>query len=240
MAATEQRHWWFVARRKIFAEALAFNNTQPAASIVDMGCGTGGNLGFLQQFGDVTGLELNPEAATMAAMHGQVVCGGDTYAWPIAMNLVDTFTAFDVLEHIPDDKSALVNLFASLKPGGRLIVSVPAYQWLWSEHDAALHHQRRYVLPDIVKLAISVGFTVEYASYHNCLLFPVSCMLRIISRISGGRAGVDENRVPVPLLNRLLQAVYSFERHIVKRQWRMPFGLSIITVLRKPGIAAQG
>ncbi len=234
MAATEQQHWWFVARRTIFSEVLGFNDAQPMANIVDVGCGTGGNLQFLRQFGDVTGLELNPEAATMAATHGQVVCGGATHAWPIAMNSVDTFTAFDVLEHIPDDKSALLNLFASLKPGGGLILSVPAYQWLWSEHDEALHHQRRYVLPNVVKLATSVGFSVEYVSYHNCLLFPVSCMLRIISRISGGRAGVDENRVPARSLNRLLKAVYSFERHIIKRQWRMPFGLSIIAVLSKP------
>lgn len=237
MAATEDRHWWFVARRKIFCEALSFSKPHPAQRIVDIGCGTGGNLSLLQQFGDVIGLELNPDAANMAATHGQVVVGGETQLWPIAANSVDTFTAFDVLEHIPDDKTAALNLFASLKPGGRLVLSVPAYQWLWSQHDESLHHHRRYVLPDIVTLATSVGFSIEYISYHNCILFPVSLMLRIISRFSGGLLGADENRVPAQPINLPLQAIYSFERHIVKRKWRMPFGLSIIAVLRKPGAA---
>ncbi|MGI9292801.1 MAG: class I SAM-dependent methyltransferase [Pseudomonadales bacterium] len=237
MAATEDRHWWFVARRKIFTEVLGSSTLPAAQQIVDVGCGTGGNLTLLRQFGDVVGLELNADVVTMAATHGQVVLGGDTRSWPIAANSVDMFTAFDVLEHIADDKSAMLNLFASLKPGGSLVLSVPAYPWLWSEHDESLHHQRRYVLPDIVTLAASVGFSVEYASYHNCILFPVSFMLRIVSRFSGGLFGVDENRVPAQPINRLLQAIYSFERHIVKRKWRMPFGLSIIAVLRKPGAA---
>lgn len=234
MAASEQEHWWFVSRREIFAELLRTLAPPAGASIVDLGCGTGGNLNLLGQFGDVTGLELNPEAAVLAAAHGRVVVGGATHAWPIAENSVQLFTAFDVLEHIADEYSALANLFSSLVRGGILILSVPAYQWLWSGHDVALHHQRRYVLRDIVKLAAPAGFSVEYASYHNCLLFPVACMLRGISRLSAGRIAVDENHVPAQPLNRLLRTVYRAERHIIKHRWRMPFGLSIIAVFRKP------
>ena len=160
--------------------------------------------------------------------------GGDSRYWPIAGSSVDTITAFDVLEHIPDDTGALRNIFSSLQPGGILILSVPAYQWMWSEHDEALHHQRRYTRSEILALAGSSGFCVEYASYHNCLLFPLSLLLRMLSRWSGGRLGISENAMPAKPINTLLRIIYSLEGHIVKRRWRLPFGLSIVAVLRKP------
>ncbi len=235
MAEVENKHWWFVARRTLFAEALRCVDHAPGDAIVDIGCGTGGNFALLQAYGDVIGLELDAVAAGMAGAHGQVIRGGDTDGWPIAANSVGTFTAFDVLEHIVDDKAALENLFTSLKPGGRLILSVPAYGWLWSQHDELLHHQRRYLAREISSLAESAGFRVDFVSYHNCILFPVSVLLRLLSRLSGGRLGVDENRVPSPLINGLLRMIYSLERHLVKRRIRLPFGLSIIAVLSKPG-----
>jgi SAM-dependent methyltransferase len=237
MAMIENRHWWFVARRALFAEVLRPNIPEPGSILVDVGCGTGGNLRFLGAYGAVVGLELNAAAAQIAAAHGQVVRGGDTEFWPIAENSVTTFTALDVLEHIPDDKTAMIRLFASLKPGGILLLSVPAYRWLWSEHDELLHHQRRYNRRDVTELAASAGFSIDYVSYHNCILFPVSVFLRVLSRLSGGRIGIDENRVPPPPINGLLRKVYSLERHLVRNRVRLPFGLSIMAVLRKPASA---
>jgi SAM-dependent methyltransferase len=240
MADVENKHWWFVARRTLFAEALYANqhakDRNSDDTIVDIGCGTGGNFALLRGYGEVIGLELDATAAAMAGAHGRVIRGGDTDCWPIAANSVGAFTAFDVLEHIVDDRAAVRNLFASLKPGGRLILSVPAYGWLWSRHDELLHHQRRYLAREISSLALSAGFRVEYISYHNCILFPLSIVLRLLSRLSGGRLGVDENRVPSPLINGILRMIYSLERHLVKRRIRLPFGLSIIAVLCKPGV----
>ena len=235
MADIENKHWWFVARRVLFAETLRSVDHIPGDAIVDIGCGTGGNFALLQAYGEVTGLELDAVAAAMAGVHGRVIRGGDTGHWPIAANSVGTFTAFDVLEHIVDDSAAMANLYASLKPGGSLILSVPAYGWLWSRHDELLHHQRRYLARDIRSLAQAAGFEIRYISYHNCILFPVSVILRLVSRLSGGRLGVDENRVPSPLINGLLRMIYSLERHLVKKEIRLPFGLSIIAVLSKPG-----
>jgi len=140
-----------------------------------------------------------------------------------------------VLEDIEDDQAALDSIFASLRPGGRLLLSVPAYQWLWSEHDERLHHQRRYVVAQINSLARSSGFVVDYISYHNCLLFPLSLLTRLLSRLSFGRLRVDENRVPWAPVNALLRIIYSLERHLLKRRIRLPFGLSIIAILRRPG-----
>ena len=134
------------------------------------------------------------EKTELASTRGRVVLGGDVHFWPLAARSIDTFTAFDVLEHIPDDQAAMANLFNTLKPGGRLILSVPAYQWLWSQHDELMHHQRRYLARDISSLARSAGFNIDYISYHNCILFPVVVFFRLISRIFDGRVVVDENR----------------------------------------------
>ncbi len=238
MAEVENEHWWFVARRSLFSELIRSTHpdTVQGAVIVDVGCGTGGNFALLRAYGEVVGLELDAVAAAMAGAHGQVIQGGDSACWPIAANSVGTFTAFDVLEHIADDKAAMTNMFASLKPGGRLILSVPAYGWLWSQHDELLHHQRRYLARQISSLARGVGFEVRYISYHNCMLFPLSVLLRLLSRLSGGSLSVDENRVPAPPINWLLRTIYSLERHLVKRRIRLPFGLSIMAVLLKPGV----
>ena len=235
MAEVENRHWWFVARRCLFREVLALCRLDPAATIVDLGCGTGGNFGLLKNYGQVLGLELDPAAAQIASARGPVVQGGAEQRWPLAPASIDAVTAFDVLEHIDDDQAALANIFASLRPGGRLILSVPAYQWLWSEHDELLHHRRRYVAGQVDSLARGAGFTVDYISYHNCLLFPVSLLSRMLSRLSFGRLRVDENRIPWAPVNALLRITYGLERHLLKRRIRLPFGLSIIAILSRPG-----
>jgi SAM-dependent methyltransferase len=233
MAAVEDRHWWFVSRREIFSRLLGRFAPAAGGLIVDLGCGTGGNLGMLRHHGAVVGLEMDPAAAAVAARRGNVVQIDADAGWPLAADAVDVVTAYDVLEHIEDEQQVLRRVHATLKPGGRLILSVPAYQWLWSAHDDVLHHLRRYRSSDLAALAAATGFEVEYLSYHNLVLLPVAMVTRVLSRLLGG-AVADENRVPPRPVNALLRMVYSAERHLLGRGWRLPFGLSIVAVLKRP------
>ena len=229
--ALEDAHWWFLGRRAIVRAFLQAH--LPAAErrrVLDVGCGTGGMLPLLAEFGQVTALDESAEALAFAQkraggarlLHGAVPDGlpaGETF---------DLVTAFDVLEHIPRVEAAAGRLRAALAPGGCLVVTVPAYAFLWSEHDVTNHHQRRYTEALLRQHLAAGGLAVQRASYFNTWLFPAVVAARLLAP---AKAGTSDLTLPTTLVNRALRALFSSERHLVPRV-RLPFGVSLVALAR--------
>ncbi len=143
----------------------------------------------------------------------------------------DLIAALDVLEHVGSDRAAVQALGARLRPGGLLIATVPAFRFLWSGHDAIHHHRRRYRRVELSALVREAGLEPLVLTYFNMLLFPPIAALRLLARLFG-RAGGDD-ALPGRLLNRVLEAVFGLERHVVGRI-PLPFGVSLLVIARRP------
>ena len=234
MAALDAEHWWFVARRQILAELIRREIRPPeGARILEVGCGTGHNLAMLSQFGRVEATELDDTARGIATQRlGRAVLSA---ALPdLSMFPADTFdliALLDVLEHVADDEAALTAIHARLKPGGRLLVTVPANPWMWTAHDAAHHHHRRYRKGELAALARRTGFAIDLLSPFNSLLFPPIAAARLVGKATG-RESADDAMPPQPV-NALLRTVFGLERWLIGRV-PMPFGVSLVAILRRP------
>jgi SAM-dependent methyltransferase len=245
MAQTQQDHWWFSARRRILEAVLRRLPLPRPARVLEVGCGTGGNLRMLLRFGPVDAVEMDEYAIAVARTQGS---GADVRkGWlPEAIPFeparqYDLVCLFDVLEHCQDDRSALGALSSLLAPGGRLLVTVPAYQWLFGAHDRAHHHFRRYTVRRLRKTARDAGFEVCRSGYFNTLLFPLVAARRLLARAGLGDSDTDA-RMPSPVINRLLATVFGFEASLVPL-FAFPFGTSVIAVLRRaerPGEGLRG
>lgn len=235
MARAEGGHWWFVGRRQIIASLLSRLFPSDNIDILEVGCGTGGNLAMLSDFGRVTAVEKNAWAAEYAQnkFGGRTdVLSADFLELDFSGRRFDLICAFDVLEHLQDDVSALQRMADMLADNGRILVTVPAYKWLWSNHDRKLHHYRRYHRNELVVMINSLPLKIEFISYFNCLLFPLSVCLRaldvfLLKDLSSQTSYVDG------LLNTMLLKIFSSERHLL-RYARLPFGLSLLVILRNP------
>lgn len=233
MAALEDQHWWFLGRRRILSEILDRLVRLPAGSdILEAGCGTGGNLAMLAKFGRVSGFEPDEEAREHASTKGNfdIRVGRLPNDVPFGSQSFDLTVAFDVLEHVDDDLGSLKALRESLRPGGWLLVTVPAFPFLWSAHDETHEHKRRYVKSDLVERAQEAGFTPVYTSYYNSLLFPVIVAIRQFKKLFGIHHGDDES-LPSPTLNRLLAILFESERHLLVRM-TLPVGVSLLLLAR--------
>ncbi len=234
MAALEDRHWWFAARRRILTEVLARLVALPAAPrLLEAGCGTGGNLAMLSRFGEVAAFEPDAEARRMAREKSgfDVRDGRLPGDIPFEPGGFDLVAAFDVLEHVEDDLASLRALHAQLCPGGSALITVPAFDFLWSRHDERHHHKRRYAKDALVGRAAAAGFTPVVATCFNSLLFPLIAGVRLGKRILGLDEVEDEVMPPYPI-NRILHAVFASERHLVGRV-PLPLGVSLLMIARK-------
>jgi SAM-dependent methyltransferase len=243
MAAHEDRHWWFAGRRAVIAALLDRMDLPVHPSIVEAGCGTGGNLDMLGERGVVRAFEPFGEAVDIAKDRHptiEVRAGELPRRLPYPDASFDLVAALDVLEHVDDDVGAMASLVQLARPGGWIIVTVPAHQILWGSHDRRLHHQRRYGRRQVRDLAIGAGAEVTFETAYNTVLAPIAIAYRFIERVVGRDFG-NQERMPPALMNDVLAACFKLERHFVARG-RVPFGLSYALVLRRPaaGAAAGG
>jgi SAM-dependent methyltransferase len=236
-ARYEDNHWWCRGRRAVVREVLRTSLT-PSASrrVLDVGCGTGGMLAMLQEFGEVEGLESSADAIARCQERfpSVRVRQGELPDGLAAGSDYDLICAFDVIEHIPDAVGALASMRAGLAPGGTLICTVPAYQFLWSEHDVLNHHQRRYTRALLQDQLIAAGLQPTFSSYFNTALFSPIAAVRLAQRVlrgtpNGSGAPHSDFSVPPAPVNRLLEAIFSAERFLVPRL-PLPFGVSLISV----------
>lgn len=233
MARAQHVHWWLRARREILDRVIARLGLPAGARLLEIGAGTGANLAMLGRHGELCAMESDDFARQHAsAASGVAVLSGHLPdAVPFADHSFDLVCLLDVLEHIDDDRAALRRVRDLLRPGGRVLLTVPAYQWLYGAHDRAHHHRRRYTACEVRRAAQEAGFDVQRCGYFNTLLFPLVVARRIGQR-SGGATDSGDAALPAALLNRLLHAVFSCERWLVPRLL-FPFGTSVLAVLAR-------
>ena len=231
----ETFYWWFVARRKLLASTLkAIVKPTGDAQMLDIGCGTGINFSTLSRFGKVFSVDSSQEAMKFSRMRGVdplVLSGTETLAF--ATETFDVITILDVLEHIDDDLAALGEIHRVTKSGGLLVITVPAYGFLWSEHDEALHHRRRYAASELRNKLTRAGLEVERVSYYICFLFFPILIVRFLQSIFKKSIHPKTSHVILPeWINSFLIFILDCERYFLK--WiNFPFGVSLICVARK-------
>jgi 2-polyprenyl-3-methyl-5-hydroxy-6-metoxy-1,4-benzoquinol methylase len=229
----EASHWWFEGRRRVIDAVLRrWLEPREGRTLLDVGCGTGGMFPLLQRFGRVEGAEYAAEARERArakfpgvpvspcALPAQLPAG----AW-------DVVTAFDVVEHVAEAVESLAAMRARLAAGGQLVLTVPAFQFLWSQHDQANHHLRRYTRGLLARQLEAAGLRLTYASYFNTLLFPVVAAVRAVHRLLPaleGPARADLAPSP-PAVNWVLTGLFGAEAGVVSRV-PLPYGVSLIAV----------
>lgn len=233
----EQRHWWFRAKRRIVLSLLARHlRVEPGrrAKVADLGCGCGATLAELQQKYDAIGVDGSELAVEFSRRRGVNVVQG---LLPDGLRLpageFDAVVMLDVLEHLDDDAASARAAADLLRPGGIFLVTVPAYQWLFSEHDKAHHHKRRYTAPQVRTLLGSAGLHVELCSYMNTALFPLAVAARLADRFRPASHGAVRGlSVPPAPVNAAFEWTFAAERHLLGRL-PLPFGLSVVSIARK-------
>ncbi len=238
MYEIEDTYWWYVGMRHIFLSLI--DNHYHANSklrILDAGCGTGGNLGHLRRYGRVTGIDLSSEAIRFCSLRDRQGCDliqSSLKGVPFHDAVFDLVTSFDVICYIDEDLLALQELSRVLKPGGRLIVNLPSYGLLRSEHDVAVCIEKRYTSSQLAGMMERAGLTIERITYANTLLFPIEAVVRIARKWPARSISEAKSDLIVlpPIINRWLTKVLSLEARLLQRV-NLPFGLSVIGVGRK-------
>jgi len=231
MAELDQTHWWYVARRHILAEVIRRIAKPPGdARILEIGCGTGHNFAMLGAFGAVDGLEVDDAARKFASERLGKPVGSARLPdlEGIAENRYDLIALLDVLEHVEDDLAALTSIRTRLKPGGRILVTVPANRWMWSAHDTVHHHFRRYNSSDLRHVIAAAGLKADLFTHFNTLLFPLAAAFRILGKLTGREEADDAQ--PVAPLNAVFSRVFGLECHLLGRV-SLPFGVSLLALL---------
>lgn len=231
MAALDQTHWWYVARRQILSDLIAREVRPPAAArILEIGCGTGHNFPVFTPFGTLDAMEIDEAARAIATQRlGRPVGAAPLPELPgIADASYDLIALLDVLEHIEGDLAALASIRSKLRPGGKILLTVPANAWMWSAHDTVHHHFRRYNQKTLSALIAQAGLRIDMISHFNSLLFPLAATVRLVGKMSG-REEADDAQPAAPV-NALLTKLFACERHLVGRL-PLPFGVSLVAIL---------
>jgi len=235
MFRIEQSHWWYTGRRKIlksFVADICRRVTDRRPRILDVGCGTGANLLMLSQFGDAEGVDISEDALAFCRERGlEKVKLGAGEALPYDDGTFDLVTGLDVVEHMDDDLAGLREMRRVLRPGGRVLLFVPTFMFLWGVQDDVSNHRRRYRLPELQRVLEQAGFEIERMTYANITFFLPILLMRKLMRLTGIKAE-SENNINVSALNGVLGSVFGAES-IVLRFMNIPFGVSGLCVARK-------
>ncbi len=241
MAATEATHWWFVGRRAVIDAVLDGINLPPAGTILEAGCGTGGNLATLARRGKIAAFEPHIDAIAFAQNkfpEADIRQGALPSELPYDEGSFDLVAALDVLEHVHADADSARALVSLVRPGGWLIVTVPAHQALWGSHDRRLHHRRRYGRRQLLDLFGDGDVELVRITPFNIVLSPIAVIYRCGERWLGLDLGNQERNLPRPI-NALLGALFSAEAGMVRRSVPIPFGLSYAAVFRRRPCASS-
>lgn len=238
MADFEKSYWWHRGRLSLLDVLIKdyLNRSGEGIKILEIGCGTGEVTKFLSHYGTVTALDISPEAINFARERGiKDTILGDVNQIDLSpfRERFDLIVALDVLEHIQDDVETIRRVQQMLKSGGYFIVCVPAYKFLWSEHDEALHHKRRYHSFEIMKKLKDGGFKIVKKTYFVTFAFPVIAIYRILSNFIGRSAYPQTSYIYLPkVLNELMIKVLKIETFLT-RLISLPFGSTITVVVKK-------
>jgi len=236
----EETHWWWIGRKNIIKSLLYSKRLKNKNIILDAGCGTGSNITFFSQFGTTYGIDISSTATKFCRMRGiKNVLTGDVSKLPYKNSFFDIVSCMDVLEHIENERKAIKEIFRVLKPGGVFILTVPALPFLFSKHDNAQGHFRRYNRKYLSKLLKSCGFEKDRISYFNTLLsFPI-IIFRLLSKLEpfSGLADFDAkinyDIYKAHVFNKLLASIFSLEAKMLKKT-DIPFGVSLVAFYKKP------
>jgi SAM-dependent methyltransferase len=228
----EERHWWYRGRRRVLADVIERMDMAGQPRVLDAGCGSGRNMIELARYGKVTGVELSSTSVRLARERdvGEVL-EGSLMQMPLEDDSFDLAVCLDVIEHLEDDVGALRELRRVVAPGGHLLVTVPAYQWLWSSHDEINHHHRRYSRKTLLQASTAAGWRCERTTHFNSLLLPVAMTLRVLDRFTpkATNSSLDLWVPPAPV-NWLLQRPLDLEAAVIRRGLGIPAGLSLLAV----------
>ncbi len=236
MNRVEDSHWWYVGRRAIldsFLEQIVQSSKLKVQNpkILDVGCGTGGNLEMLAKFGAAEGVDVSDDALEFCKSKGLTVHKGLAESLPFADESFDVVTALDVIEHLDDDVVGLKEMNRVLKTGGKTLIFVPAFMWLWGVQDDVSNHRIRYTKKQIVERLEKTGFEIERSTYANITFFAPILAGRTLMKIAGIKPE-SENNVNVSALNVVLGKFFGMERFWL-RNFDFPFGVSIVIVAKK-------
>lgn len=239
MHRVELTHWWFSAKRRIVSHLLHKFAGDPArgkVEICDIGCGCGAMLADLQSQGYACrGIDASDVAISFCKSRGVVVTKGSLPdGLDVAPGSMDAVLLLDVLEHVAEDRQSVAAAFGLLRPGGVLIATVPAHQWLWTMRDKYHHHLRRYSRRQFRSLLASAPQgEIALLSYMNSILFPLAVVDRIASKVRPPQSAGNDCSIPPGFVNRPLQWAFAAERYPLGLGIRLPWGLSLVGVLRK-------
>ena len=235
MYQVEEHHWWYLGMERITCDLLdqavgRGRNLQ----VLDAGCGTGAVMRYLAPYGTVTGFDFSPEALHFSRQRGHPrLAQASVLAAPFAANTFDLIVSFDVIsEAAVDDARPLSEFTRLLKPGGHLLLRLPAYRWLHGRHDEAVATVHRYTRPEIKRNLRRAGLTVEHTSYANAVLFPVAVLKRWSERLTPHSQVESDLTIGIGPLNPVLRTILSAEAPLV-RSIGLPFGLTVVTLARK-------
>ena len=231
----EQSHWWHIGRRKIiagFVEDICRRVTDRRPRILDVGCGTGANLMMLSKYGEAEGVDISEDALAFCRERGlDKVRLGAGEELPYEEGSFDLVTALDVVEHMDDDLAGLREMQRVLRPGGRVLLFVPTFMFLWGLQDDVSHHRRRYRLPQLARVLEQAGFEIERTTYANITFFLPILLIRKLMRLTGIKSE-SENNINVSALNGVLGRMLAAEGWFL-RYMNLPFGVSGLCVAKK-------
>jgi SAM-dependent methyltransferase len=242
----EDGHWWFASRTRalnaVMGPLLPQGN---GLRLLDVGCGAGNMIHHLSRYGQVKGVDIDARPVQKARERGYDVDQFDaTQPLPFDSNAFDAVTALDVIEHNEDDLAILADSYRVLKPGGHLIITVPAFMWLWTHNDNLNAHARRYTASELKEKLAQTGFKVCRLSYNNFFIFPLAASLLLLRRstdskkeLASHHISTEEYQVELepahPLVNSVLTRVGQVEAQLI-RYVNLPVGTSLIAVAQKP------
>jgi len=233
----EREHWWFRARSNILAAQVA-RTIPPRARILNVGAAMGASSEMLGRFVSVTSVEYEKACCDFVSRHfGKTFINASITDLPFPAASFDLVCAFDVIEHVQDDARAVAEMMRVCRPGGLVMVTVPAFMALWSHHDEVNHHVRRYRMPRLKRLFQRDGDVVR-ASYFNAFLFLPILGVRLATKLVPQRwirsgAGSDFTLASSRLLDSIFYGVLSFENFWLGAGLTLPFGVSILVSSKK-------